>query len=450
VGTWRQHRRSVVTRGLALLSLIGLAGCSVGAPAQTPTPSAASTIAASPAPTGPDLAAILRQHYDASSKGDAAAAARFFTDDATMIRGETCPPQNPCKGTAEIEHELMTEIGNKAQYTLVSADVSGSDVRGRLELRSVTVTQQDLDRLLVNLSVTFNGDKISKMTQEYDASDAQSAVFVKFQAVAGVTQGRNTSINRGDLAGTMAFYADDAVLVGLGLCAPTPCTGKAAVQKEIERQIADKLNHTTATPATARFSGGILSGGRNELRSNSIKAAGVDRILIWQTSEVKNGKIVSQRQEPDMGDAQTVTYVNAQRLPPEWIRSLQVRSVAYRSIVSINTGDVNGMVSLFTDSPDRVVLGSCTPADPCREKAQIQNAVTGAVGSKTRFTILATDVSGDTVVQRVELRSDQIKAAGIDRVIATLTIQVAGTNKISSWSYELDRSDPQTASFANK
>ncbi|MBI4505163.1 MAG: nuclear transport factor 2 family protein, partial [Chloroflexi bacterium] len=50
--------------------------------------------------------------------------------------------------------------------------------------------------------------------------------------------------DRGDVAATMAFYADDAVLEGAGLCSPNRCAGKAAIQREIERQVAAKVQTT--------------------------------------------------------------------------------------------------------------------------------------------------------------------------------------------------------------
>ena len=44
------------------------------------------------------------------------------------------------------------------------------------------------------------------------------------------------TIARGDVAGALALYKDDAVVDGVGLCAVAPCVGKAAIQKELERR----------------------------------------------------------------------------------------------------------------------------------------------------------------------------------------------------------------------
>src|SRR5438067_7967573 len=41
---------------------------------------------------------------------------------------------------------------------------------------------------------------------------------------------------RGDVAAALALYADDAMIQYGGLCW-TPCVGKAAIQKELERRV---------------------------------------------------------------------------------------------------------------------------------------------------------------------------------------------------------------------
>src|SRR5205807_2262806 len=45
--------------------------------------------------------------------------------------------------------------------------------------------------------------------------------------------------SRGDVAAALALYGDDAIVQYGGLCW-TPCVGKAAVQKELERRVAAK------------------------------------------------------------------------------------------------------------------------------------------------------------------------------------------------------------------
>src|SRR6266487_112507 len=56
------------------------------------------------------------------------------------------------------------------------------------------------------------------------------------------------AIARGNAAGALALYAEDAVIDGGGLCAVAPCVGKAAIQTELERRVADK-QHATISQA---------------------------------------------------------------------------------------------------------------------------------------------------------------------------------------------------------
>src|SRR4029077_1994487 len=49
--------------------------------------------------------------------------------------------------------------------------------------------------------------------------------------------------SRGDVAAALALYGDDAIVQYGGLCW-TPCVGKAAIQKELERRVGAKNRWT--------------------------------------------------------------------------------------------------------------------------------------------------------------------------------------------------------------
>src|SRR4029450_1260107 len=49
------------------------------------------------------------------------------------------------------------------------------------------------------------------------------------------------TLARGDVAGALALYTEDAVVDGAGLCVAAPCVGKAAIQKEFEHLITNKV-----------------------------------------------------------------------------------------------------------------------------------------------------------------------------------------------------------------
>ena len=108
---------------------------------------------------------------------------------------------------------------------------------------------------------------------------------------ASLAQQDVTAQSQGDVAAALALYSDDAIVQYGGLCW-TPCVGKAAVQKEIERRVAAK-NH-------AKIIGKYVSGNvaviKTEVRVTSIDklgaersvewSPGVDRIIVWNIYEL--------------------------------------------------------------------------------------------------------------------------------------------------------------------
>jgi hypothetical protein len=54
------------------------------------------------------------------------------------------------------------------------------------------------------------------------------------------------ALARGDVAAAVALFTDDAVVDAPGgLCTKTPCVGNAAIQKDLERLVADKSRRVT-------------------------------------------------------------------------------------------------------------------------------------------------------------------------------------------------------------
>jgi ketosteroid isomerase-like protein/transposase len=121
------------------------------------------------------------------------------------------------------------------------------------------------------------------------------------------------AIARGDAAGALALYADDAVLDGPGLCAAAPCVGKAAIQKELERRVAAKQRGTILKQYV---SGNVLTQ-RVEARNDAAYKAGVERYIGWDIVEVKGDKIAYWRSGVlDRSDPQTARFDEWQRAQP--------------------------------------------------------------------------------------------------------------------------------------
>lgn len=301
---------------LVAVSLI-LAACTSASPTPTPTarPSPTATplstaTQAAPTPTpGLDLAAILRQHYDAINKDDGPGVLALLTDDAALVRA-VCSSRAPCVGTAAIQLQLERDRVGQYRYIVVSIQVSGDTVTGRAELRNVNIKNIGLERVIENFNATFKGDKISQLAHQLDLSDSQSAAFANFRRVAIITTSYIDPLNLGNVARAMAALTEDAVFEGYGLCAAASCVGKAAIQKEVERLVADKTKITVIS-GSDRVTGDTQTS-RREVRSDSIKATGVERILVAQTVEAKGDKASLIRWVPDTADAQTATYLKSQ------------------------------------------------------------------------------------------------------------------------------------------
>jgi hypothetical protein len=116
------------------------------------------------------------------------------------------------------------------------------------------------------------------------------------------------ALARGDVTGALALFTDDAVIdAQSGFCASAPCVGKAAIQKDLERYVADKSRRVT--PLNTYVSGNVLLT-RFEARSATIQKAGVERIILWGIREMRGDKIASTRCcLPDRTDPQTARFL---------------------------------------------------------------------------------------------------------------------------------------------
>src|SRR5258708_15580202 len=115
--------------------------------------------------------------------------------------------------------------------------------------------------------------------------------------------------SRGDAAAALALYDDDATVQYGGLCW-TPCVGKAAIQKELERRVAAK----NRWKIIGKYVSGNVAVIQTELRIGFIEGSGVERVVVWCIYEMKGDKIavvplVGQRTDP-----QTARFI-------EWFRS---------------------------------------------------------------------------------------------------------------------------------
>ena len=114
---------------------------------------------------------------------------------------------------------------------------------------------------------------------------------------------------RGDVNAALALYADDAIVQYGGLCW-TPCAGKPAIQKELERRVAAK----NRWKIVAKFINGNVAVVKTELQIGYIESSGVDRVVVWNIYEAKAGKIATATLVGERTDPQTARFI-------EWIKA---------------------------------------------------------------------------------------------------------------------------------
>jgi hypothetical protein len=116
------------------------------------------------------------------------------------------------------------------------------------------------------------------------------------------------ALDRGDVTAALALFTEDAVIdAESGLCAKAPCVGKTAIQKDLERFVADKSRRVSVLNTYG--SGNVLVT-RFEARSATIQKAGVERIILWGIREMRGDKIASYRCcMPERTDPQTAHFL---------------------------------------------------------------------------------------------------------------------------------------------
>ena len=112
------------------------------------------------------------------------------------------------------------------------------------------------------------------------------------------------AVNRGDVTGALAFFADDAAWVRGGACPPGSCTGTAAIRSQIEKDVSD--GHHIDVIDT-QVSGSTLTA-RVELRTDATRAAGTERIIHVFTLQFRGDKISSLQARPDLTDPATAAF----------------------------------------------------------------------------------------------------------------------------------------------
>jgi len=228
------------------------------------------------------------------------------------------------------------------------------------------------------------------------------------------------AIDRGDVAGAMALFADDAVSEGGPQCFVTPCVGKPAIQSDIEYYAT--LGDVSFTACTTEASGDTANA-RCEVRTNGTRAAGIDRFISWRTVEAQGGMISAFRWGAlDISDQQTATY---------WADNGAALYQQY--LDSINSGDVAAAVALFADDAVFEAVPDCSPT-ACTGREAIEQALERQVADEVSLTSTKPELfdpfgSVTTVTDILEISA----SPGADRpTSASITLELVGGKIVSA------------------
>lgn len=165
----------------------------------------------------------------ALNRGDADAALEVFAEDA-RVTGAEC--ETPCEGAAEIrEGFLEPEIADGARVLLTDMDEEGNQVNARFRVRSDSLREAGVRRLVGPVTFTFDNGHVAALDIGLDETDPETARFLaafgpEMMDAAGVADmaradGREPSMlpatGDGSLAGDPVGMTPFFILAGLAL-----------------------------------------------------------------------------------------------------------------------------------------------------------------------------------------------------------------------------------------
>lgn len=122
-------------------------------------------------------------------------------------------------------------------------------------------------------------------------------------------------------------------------------------------------------------------------------------------------------------------------------------TVVQRFLDARNRGDVAAAAAAMTDDIVFVGGANCPATNPCVGIATAREQVRLFYSDHAQATVVgALQVSGATVRGRLEVRADASRAAGVERFLVDLTVELRG-DKLASHRSIPDASDPQTAQY---
>ena len=243
------------------------------------------------------------------------------------------------------------------------------------------------------------------------------------------------AINRGDIDAVVASFTEDVVLVRSSCLSQQPCRGIDSLRPALQNERNARVSYGLLS---SRVSGDTVTA-RLEYWNVNVPNVGAQRAIQNATVTFRGDKIASWFQELDLSDEQSAIFNNFQRI--------NLLSGAFS--ISVTGRNLPAAMALLEED---VVLEGWAPCHtaPCVGKEAAQRAVEQWIADEFQAIVVAGTqrVSGDTLTATLQLRSQSIRAAGFESLLArtTRTVNAAG-NRWRAIRFALDASDPRTAAF---
>jgi hypothetical protein len=120
------------------------------------------------------------------------------------------------------------------------------------------------------------------------------------------------AVNRGDAAAALAVFTDDAQLSGVRPNCVTACSGRAAIQAQLNIEVSIHLQLQLLS--TIQVLSGTVTA-QIAHRNDPIRQAGLSRVLTRDTVTFRGDKISSLVVQPDTSDSQTAAFLASLSAP---------------------------------------------------------------------------------------------------------------------------------------
>lgn len=340
----------------------------------------------------------------------------MFTDDASVTAPPLCAP-NPCVGKAAIQRQWEALVAARIRGVVLTIQPISGGLTVREEHRADPIVAAGVDRVISLMTVTFTGQRISRLALTLDLTDPQTAAYVHYGNVNAIVRGLTDARNRGDAEAAASFFAEDVTFTG-GMC--LPCNGRGALLAEFQRQFSGPGVRVTVSDLKVA---GMTATFRQFIPLERAPVPGVERTVNTVTMELRDGKIASWRAAPDLNDPQSAALANF----------LAVNNLLRQVFDARSRGDAAAAASFFAEDAIFQGSGSAPGAAclPCTDRAGIEANFENQLRLGTRFQLSDLQVSGNTATFR------QTREQTATRV----TVEVRD-GKIVSWSAVRDPASP--------